>query len=108
MEYLHIASEGETLLYIGSQGDFVGEIELSLQVERTAVDEIVAVMECRTVGQHILIPVDRLISGKCGYSTVKVVSISFFGFSVTPAKLTILRNPDEVLPKVVPCLFNIC
>lgn len=36
------------------------------------------------------------------------VSISFFGFSVTPAKLTILRNPDEVLPKVVPCFFNIC
>lgn len=72
MVYLNIAPESEPAFDIGGQGYLVGEIKFRLQVERTAIDKVVAVMECRAVGQHILTPVDRLISGKSGYAAVEV------------------------------------
>ena len=72
MVNLNIAPESEPSFDIGGQGYLVGEIELRLQIERTAIDEVVAVMECRAVGQCFLTPVDNLISGKSGYAAVEV------------------------------------
>ena len=72
MVYLHIAPESEPTFDIGSQGNLVGEIKLRLQVEHTAIDEIVTVMECRAIGEHILTPVDSFISGKSGYAAIEV------------------------------------
>lgn len=50
MVYLDIAPECEPPFDIGGQGYLIGEIKLSLQVERTAIDEVVAVMKRRAVG----------------------------------------------------------
>ena len=65
MVYLNIATESEPSFDIGGQGYLIGEIKLRLQVERTAVDEIVAVMESRAIGKCMLAPVYRFISGEC-------------------------------------------
>ena len=45
MVYLDIAPKSEPSFNIGGQGYLIGKIELCLQVERTAIDEVVAVME---------------------------------------------------------------
>ncbi len=44
MVYLNIASESKPAFDIGGQGYFIREIKLRLQVERTAIDKVVAVM----------------------------------------------------------------
>ena len=72
MVYLDITSESEPAFDIGGQGNLIGEIKLRLQVERTSINEVVAVMERRTVGKDVLAPVDHHISGKDGYASVKV------------------------------------
>ena len=50
MVYLNIAPESEPAFDIGGQGGFIRQIELSPQIQRTTIDEVVAVMERRTVG----------------------------------------------------------
>ena len=44
MVNLNIAPESEPSFDIGGQGYLVREIELRLQIERTAIDKVVAVM----------------------------------------------------------------
>ena len=117
MVYLNIAPESEPSFDIGSQCNLVGEIELCLQVERTAVDKVVAVMECRTVGQHILTPVDSLISGKSGYAAVEVESHGVVAedMEIISSLACELRHRDttflavwleglEILPADRPCI----
>lgn len=49
------------LLHIRGQCDIVREIEISLQGQHTAIDEGIAVVDCRAVGKDVLAPVYSLI-----------------------------------------------
>ena len=64
MELLRVATPQATLPEVGEQGDTVSHVKLYIERQRTAVDEGVPVVQCRTVMQHFFAPIHRFIPGE--------------------------------------------
>ena len=62
MEMPRRITEYKPLLHIGCQRDFIREIEIRRESERTAIDEGVAVVERGAVGQGVSALVYRFIA----------------------------------------------
>ena len=70
-----VITEHKTLLDMSTEDEAVREVEVSSHCQGTAIDEGIICSDCSTVFQYMFAPVDRLISGECGHSTVEVESL---------------------------------
>ena len=64
------------------QGDPVGEVGFEFERHRTAVDEGVLVRKARTVEQHLVAPIDRLVPSECRTAEVEKEDLSRVGEEV--------------------------
>ena len=72
MEMPRGVAEYKTLFDVGCQRDFIRKIEIRRESERTAIDEGIAVVERRAVGQGVLTPVHCFIAAESRQSAIEV------------------------------------